>query len=98
MTSQFYFFQLSSKGTPTNSNYAKNKGQFSQQNRDVCDILLWSVTEALSPLFHSCIRSLTEARDRSGPTNQEFCQHNKLWVKWLLSMVPFTYDNNSVHF
>lgn len=44
MTSQFYFFQLSSKGTSTNSNYAKNKGQFSQQNRDVCDILLWSVT------------------------------------------------------
>ena len=44
MTSQFYFSQLSSKGTSTNSNYAKNKGQFNQQNRCACDMLLWSVT------------------------------------------------------
>lgn len=39
------------------------------------------------------LRLVTEARDRSGPTNQKFCQDNKLWVKCLLSMMPFTYDN-----
>ena len=44
MTSQFYFFQLSSKGTSTNGNYAKNKGQFNQQNRRACNMLLSSVT------------------------------------------------------